>query len=549
MTAPVISGENELERLRAENRRLATERDAATAALAKATAKNAKLEKKVSQLEHKLEELLRKICGRSSEKVDPEQILLDFAKGEEEQGPPSPAHVDEAPDGEVAPKKERKKRKQGGWSELPSHLPRVPIKHDPDPADLVCDCCGGERRSIGAPEITERLDYRPSSTFVAQHIRERFRCPTCQDGTVIAPLPPPPLGAEDPEKGRAEAGLLAYVATSKFCDHLPLHRLVTILEREGVTLSRSTLCDWVRETAALLWPVAERVRADVVTRRVVGADDTGIRVVYGKGDPRTGTRRARIWVYRGLQGEAYFTISDTKTKTDADGPAAVLANFVGFVQVDAAGSYEGLFDDGTRLEVGCNAHARRKFFEARKESPTEAAFVIATYRRVYEIEARLREATPEERHAVRQAETKPLLAALDAWLDELAASPALVPGTPLAIAVGYSRNQRAALRRFLDNGELSPDNNAVERALRPVAVGRKAWLFAGSDQAAKDAATLYTLVVSCRELDVEPWAYLDDVIRRRAADRSAPVEALTPRAWWEARRRAAAASASTPPSA
>lgn len=555
MSTTVIPDESELDRLRAEVLRLAAERDsaaaerdAATAALAKAATKNAKLEKKVSQLEHKLEELLRKISGRSSEKIDPEQILMDFAKSEEEQGPPAPPHVDEAPDGETPPKTPRKKREKGGWSALPAHLPRVPIEHEPDDADLVCGCCGGARKSIGSPEITERLDYKPSSTFVAQHIRHRFRCPTCQDGTAIAPLPAPPLGATDPEKGRAEAGLLAYVVTSKFGDHLPLHRLVTIFEREGVTLHRSTLCDWVRETAALLWPIAERVRHDVVSRHVVGVDDTGVRVVYEKDDPRTGTRRARIWVYRGLHGEAYFTISDTKCKDDADGPAGVLAGFKGFVQVDAAGSYEGLFDDGTRLEVGCHAHARRKFFEARVSTPREAAFALAMYRKVYEIEARLRDATPEARRAARQAETKPLLDAFEAWLDEFAASPSFVPGTPLATAIVYARNQRVALRRFLDDGQLSPDNNAVERALRPVAVGRKSWLFAGSGQAAKDAATLYTLVVSCKEIGVEPWAYLHDVIRRRAADRSAPVEALTPRAWCEARR-AVAAAASTPPAA
>jgi len=549
MLATMTPDHNEIDRLRAEVLRLAAERDAvtaerdaATAALAKATAKGVRLEKKVSQLEHKLGELLRRISGRSSEKIDPAQIFLEFAQGDEEQGPPSPPHVDEAPDGEVAPRAPGKKRKKGGWGELPPHLPRVPVKHEPDAADLVCGCCGGERKSIGSPEITERLDYTPSSTFVVQHIRDRFRCPTCQDGTVIAPLPPPPLGATDPEKGRAEAGLISYVVTSKFGDHLPLNRLVAIFAREGVALHRSTLCDWVREAAALLWPVADCVRRGVISRHVVGVDDTGVRVVYEKDDPRTGTRRARIWVYRGLPGEAYFTISDTKCKADEDGPAAVLSDYEGFVQVDAAGSYEGLFDDGTRLEVGCHAHTRRYFFEARTSSPREAAFALLTYRKIYEIESRFRDATPEERRAARQAETKPILDAFEAWLDEFAASSAFVPGTPLATAIGYSRNQRVALRRFLDDGRLSPDNNAVERALRPVAVGRKSWLFAGSGQAAKDAATLYTLVVSCKELGVEPWAYLRDVIRRRAADRSAPVEALTPRAWWEADRKAAAAA-------
>ena len=230
-----------------------------------------------------------------------------------------------------------------------------------------------------------------------------------------------------------------------------------------------------------------------------------------------------------MSGDVYYTISETKAKDDDEGPKFVLADYEGFVQADAAKSFDNLFTTGKRKEVGCNAHARRKFFEALKSNPKEAAFVLAVYKKVYEIEARVRDASDFERRLARQTETKPLLAALDAWLDELAASPALVPGTPLALAVGYSRNHRTALRRFLDDPRLSPDNNAVERALRLVAVGRKNWLFAGSVEAAEDAAILYTLVGSCRDLDIDVWEYLRDVITQRAA--GAPAAELTPRAW------------------
>ncbi len=273
----------------------------------------------------------------------------------------------------------------------------------------------------------------------------------------------------------------------------------------------------------------------MLSRPVIGLDETGIRVVFDRHDPGNDTRNARIWVYRGLPGEVYFTISETKAKADLEGPKVVLADYAGFVQADAAGAFDDLFLGGQRIEVGCNAHARRKFFEATKSNPKEAAFALATYKKVYEIEARVRDGSPAERFATRQKETKPILAAFDAWLDELACSPALVPGTPLATAVGYSRNHRVALRRFLEDPRLSPDNNAVERALRLVAVGRRNWLFAGSEDAAHDAATLYTLVASSRELGVDPWEYFHDVIKRRAAEPNAPVAMLTPRAWWTAR--------------
>ncbi len=524
MTA-TMSHELELDRLRADNARLVAERDAALAA-------KARLERKVSKLEHAVDELLRKLYGRSSEKVDPKQVLLEFAAEASKEPLPAPPHAGEAPDGETPEAKPRKK-KSHGWRKLPKDLPRKIVEIWPSEDQCKCDRCGGKRISIGSPEINERYDYEPASVHIVQTIRHRVRCPRCQDGTVIAPLPPAPI---EGARGRAEAGLLAHVVVSKFNDHLPLHRQEEILSREGVELSRSTLCDYVKGTAELLRPIADAVLDEVLSEPVVGLDETGIRIVFDRNDPKNGTRNGRFWVYRGLPGEVFFTVSETKAKADVEGPMVMLADYAGFVQADAAGVFDDLFLDGRRLEVGCNCHARRKFFEATKSNPKEAAFAIATYKKVYEIEERVRDASPEERLAARQKETKPLLAAFDAWVDELAASPALVPGTPLASAIGYSRNHRVALHRFLDDPRLSPDNNAVERALRLVAVGRKNWLFAGSEGAAHDAATFYTLIASCREIEIEPWAYLHDVIKRRAADKDAPIAPLTPRAWAAARR-------------
>jgi len=544
MTTPIpIEDEDALETLRVELARLAAERDNALAerdnALTerdKALVARKRLERTISKLEEKLDALLRKLFGRSSEKIDPKQILLDFAAAEASEPLAIPPHLDEAPDGEAPPDddpKGRKKRKNGhGWGRLPAHLRRERVEITPDRADLACDCCGGQRTSIGSPEVTERLDYVPGSLVVKEIVRPRFRCPRCQDGTAIAPLPPPAL---DATRGRAEPGLLAYIIVSKYNDHLPLNRQCEILGREGIQLSRSTLCDWVHRTADLLQPIASAVLDDVLTRPAIGLDETGVRVIFDKYDKQNGTRNARIWAYRGLPGEVYFTISETKAKRDIDGPLVVLAGYRGYVQADAAGTFDDLFTGGTRIEVGCNSHARRKFFDARKTNPTEAAYAIEVYRSLYKTEARVRDASPEERHAARQTESKPLLATFDAWIDQLAASPALVPGTPLAVAVGYSRNHRVALRRFLDDPQLSPDNNAVERALRLVALGRKNWIVAGNEEAARDTAIFYTLVGSCRELGISTWEYFRNVIQERAADPNSPASDLTPRAWREAR--------------
>lgn len=536
MPDPIDRGK--FEALRAKLARVVAERDQAVTERDRAVTAKEALERKLALYQQKVDELLRKIYGRSSEKIDPSQLLFDFAKEvEAAEALPKPPHLGEAPDGEVPDGAEErrpaKKRKKGhGWGRLPAHLTRQTVEIPPDESDLECDCCGGRRTSISSPEVTERLDYIPGSLVVKEIVRHRFRCPRCQDGTTIAPLPEPAL---DVTRGRAEPGLLANIIVSKYNDHLPLYRQSEILGRQGIELSRSTLCDWVHGTAELLQPVASAILADVLSRPVIGLDETGVRVVFDKYDKVNGTRNGRMWVYRGLPGELYFTFSETKKKADIDGPLAVLAGFSGYVQADAAGVFDDLYLDGSRLEVGCNAHARRKFFNARKTHPTEAAFAIEVHRKLYEIEARVRSESPEKRLEARQTETKPLLASFDEWIDALAESPALMPGTPLAGAVRYNRNHRIALRRFLDDAQLSPDNNAVERALRLVALGRKNWIFAGSEAAARDTGVLYTLVGSCRELGISSWEYVRDVLRELTASSGTPPSALTPRAWQRAR--------------
>lgn len=549
---PHMTYDAEFERLRAENARLLAELEQARVdrksfeQLARQLGKDkAKLEKELADLKHNHEQVCQRLFGKSSEKVDPAQLHLAFAEEEareraEAAETPVPPHAGEAPDGEtptLPPEqpKPKDKKKGHGRKRRPKDTRRTRIVHELSPAELVCACCGGQKRSIGSDEVTERYNYQPASLTIVEHVRPRYRCTTCQDGTVVAPLPPAPI-----DRGLAEAGLLSYVVTSKFSEHLPLNRVRQILLREGVDFPRSTLGDWVDSAAGLLEPIADEILRQVLSHFVVGMDETGILIAFEDKDAKGNrTRRGKIWAYRGRRGEVYYKISETKAHADGDGPQVVLAHRIGFVQADADGNFDILFTDGTRIEVGCNAHARRKFVQAKASHPTEVAFVLTVYQRVYAIEKRLRGATPEERRAVRQAETKKLFDVLDPYLDALA--PTLVPGTPMATAVNYSIRHRAALRRFLDHGELEADNNAVERALRLVAVGRRNWLFAGSLNAAKNAAIAYSLVGSCKDLGVDPWEYLRDVLTRVSTHPASRIAELTPRGWLEARQAASAA--------
>lgn len=571
----LMTHDPELERLRAELMRLNAERDAAisrltaerdalgvergsaVSALALANAQHAQeraaLEKKLATLEQAYRVLFQRAFGRSSEKVDPAELarlLAEEAAREaaEAASTPAPPHAGEAPDGEIPqpPKGKGQRRGKGhGARPLPKDLPRERRVLEPPPEDMTCACCGGAKVSMGLEDVSERLDWRPASFVVVELVRPKYRCPsaTCPTEVAVAPLPPSPI---DTKSGRSRplAGLLAFIITSKFADHLPLHRLEAIIERQGVHLQRSTLCDWTDETAGLLEGIADEVKRQVLRHFVVGMDETGVLVVYDKTDPKKGTRRGKIWVYRGRKGEVYFRVSETKRQADENGPMSLLGGYHGFVQADADGTFDVIFEDGTRLEVGCNAHARRKLVQAKASNQLETAVVLGAYQKVYAIEERIRDLDPEERKAARQAESKPILAELDKYLDELA--PTLVPGTALATAVNYSRNHRVALRRFLERGELSIDNNAVERALRQVAIGRKNWLFAGSPEAAKNAAIFYTLVGSCKELGLDPWEYLCDVIARGGTHPAARIYELTPRGWLEARRAAEAAKTAPP---
>jgi transposase len=516
--------------------RLSTERAERNAALARlATERDTlasqvlTLAKKVEALEHDRDRILKRFFGQKAEKFDPTQLRLAFSDEEQATDDPPP-HVDEAPDVETPSRDEEKKEKRKGAhgrGRISPKIPREQHRHVLPEAQLPCPGCGDPRRPIGA-ETTEVLDYVPAQFKVIEHVRTKYACASCQGHVVCAPLP---KGAGPIfDRGRPGPGLLAHVVMSKYSDHLPLNRLESIYARGGVDLSKSTQCEWVTRVAELVVPIVAQLKRELLARGLIGADETEIRVL-DKSAPG-GSRKGRIWAWRGERGVVVFQYTPTK---ESEWPAKFLGEYRGYLQVDAYAGYDRLFRDGAIVEVACWAHTRRKFFEAIDTAPKEAAAALATIRALYQVEreAKERGLDAAARLALRQEKSRSIVDEFFSWIEKQAE--AVVPGTPLAIAVNYAKRLRTALSRCLEDGRLELDNNNVERALRQVAVGRKNWEFAGSALGAERGAALYSIVVSCRELGVDPFEYLRDVIPRLSTTPASEVASLTPRAWKAAR--------------
>jgi transposase len=400
------------------------------------------------------------------------------------------------------------------------HLPQIRIEHDLPEGEKICSCCGGAKQRIGE-ELSRELEFIPAKLEVKVHVLPKYACPKCRDGVASPPVPPKPMPG-----GIAGPGLVAFVLVSKFADHLPLYRLEDVLTRHGVFLSRSTLCDWVKNAAWLLGPLAELQKARVLQSPVLWTDDTPV-TVLGGAEP--GSSQGRFWVYIG-DAEHPYSVYDFTMSRSRDGPAAFLKDYRGFLQADAYGGYDGIFlgSGGAIVEVACWAHARRKFYDARSGAPREANQVLEWIRQLYDIEDGARDLTPGERQALRRRESVPILDRIERYLDEL--SERVLPKSALGQAVTYARNQRAALRRYVSDGRLTIDNNVSERTLRLQALGRKNWEFLGSAEAGPRAAVLFTLLAGAKGHRLEPWAYLRDVLLRLSAGQE-DLEPLLPDRW------------------
>lgn len=493
-------------------------------------AKNELLERQLSialrdnqLLRARLEAELRRCLGSKADKIDPNQLeipfeeLVDAVLADSE---PEPApEVKEAPDAEEAPAPP-KKRGAHGRSPLPKNLTRVRVEHGPE--ETHCCQCRRELTPMGE-EVTEELDWQPASFFVTEHVRVKYACKHCQEGVTIAPLPPRPI-----EKGRPGPGLLAHVLVSKYADHQPLNRMEGILARHGIDISRSTMCDWVRDSAQLLWPIVKALKAQVLESMVLHTDATGVLCQENSQSRRT--RKAHLWAWVGDRREVVYDFTLTKEQSE---PKRFLGSWRGHLQCDAASNFHQVLASGEVVEVGCWAHARRRFVDALASDTARSSRILALVQMLYHVESDARALDPPARRAMRQEQSKPILERIREEVE--LASRTVLPKSALGDALGYVRNQWIALNRFVEDGRLAIDNNAAERALRGVAVGRKNWLFAGSEDGGQRAAVIYSLIGTCKLLGIEPFAYLREVLDRLPslpADRAAE---LTPRAWLAAR--------------
>lgn len=479
------------------------------------------------RLNARLARLLKDRFGRRSEKISAAQLKLFLEEAEQADAPPEklipvPAHT--------------RRRSGHGRKPLPADLPRERILLEPSADEKICAQCGAAKSCIGH-ESSEVLELEPARFKVLVYERAKYACKPCGGEVVIAATGDRPI-----ESGLPGYGLLVDVLVRKYTEHMPLHRLRESYRRLGVDLSPSTLSDWVMAGGDLLDPLAHAIWARTLTAHVIQADDTGIRVL----DETVpgGSKRGHMWCYLGDHRWASYVYTPTWS---GDGPCAFLEGRVGWVQADAYAGYNALFSapESKALEVGCWAHARRGFVKA-LEQDKRAAVAVQMIRELYDIE---RDATERGldapgRKALRAERAPPILESLEKWVKKT--SGATLPKSELGRALTYLSNQWSVLQRFVEDGALDLDNNACERALRPVAVGRKNWLFAGSDDAALRAATIYTVLGTCRVNGVEPVTYLKDVMRKlmNGWPQERIAEILPPR-WAELRLHQPPANAAT----
>ncbi|HVI80879.1 MAG TPA: IS66 family transposase [Candidatus Acidoferrum sp.] len=465
-------------------------------------------EAEVERLRLIIARLRRLQFGRKSEKIQREIEQLELQLEELEAGNAEKREGTEKTLAPAAAAVFAATTRKPARRSLPDHLPREVAVHEPEQND--CPACGGHLSELGE-DVSEMLEYVPARFKVVRHVRPKLSCTQC-DTIVQAEAPTRPIA-----RGLAGPGLLAHVLVSKYTDHLPLYRQAEIYARDGVDLERSTLADWVGATSELLNPLHEALRRYVMSAGKLHADDTPVPVL-APGQGRT--KQGRLWTYvrddRPAGDRAapavWFTYSPDRR---GEHPHRHLADFKGTLQADAYAGFNRLYDTGRIQEAACWAHVRRKFFDlhAAHASPVTTE-VLERIGSLYGIESEIRGRSPDERQRERQTRSRPLLTSLKDWFKESLTK--LSQKSETAVAIRYALGRWPALMRYCDDGSLEIDNNSAERALRAVALGRKNYLFAGSDSGGERAAVIYSLLGSAKLNGIDPETYLTTVLRRIA---------------------------------
>lgn len=492
------------------------ERQAARDALATQLEVNRKLEEQLQKLRQQLEQMIRQQFGRRSEKLDPNQLLLEalILDADGEARPPE-VPTPEVPAAPTPPAK----KKRNGRRPIPDHLPRKEILIDLPEEDKVCPITGEQRPLIGYEE-SEKLEYIPETLRVNVYKRAKYGSPTAaeENGVLTAPLPPMLL-----PRCLADAGMLAHIAIAKFDDHVPLNRIEKIFLRQGVHVSRKTMCDWLANLATALRPLERQIKAKLLECGVVHHDDSPVRML----DPGAGkTCQSRFWAAVSGNGPplVHFAFSINRKQTH---PIAFFAGYEGTVMCDEYAGYANI--DCDQLQ-SCWAHARRHVEQAKTSEPAFATEVLLEIAKLYKVEKEAKEQSDAARQALRQQTAAPQLKKIF----ELLESRTFRPASPMTKAKNYILNKREELSVYVTDGRLPIDNNAAERAIRRVAVGRKNWLYIGSETGGGTAAVLMTLLGSCWANRVNPHAYLAAIIRELPSRKpDACLDDLLPPAWAE----------------
>jgi transposase len=465
---------------------------------------------KIAKLTAEIARLKRLQFSVRSEKLNPEQrelfeetMAADIAAVE--------AELEQLRDPSSKPRKPPVRRP------LPPELHRVETIIEPEGCE--CGRCVGELVKIGE-HVRETLDCEPLKFFVRREVHPQYACRAC-DTVVAAPVAPAIL-----DRSIAAPGLMAYVITSKYVDHLPLYRLEAIFKRNGVEIGRNTLAEWVGAVGVRLQPLVDALRLDLHGCAVLHADETPVAQL----DPGAGkTHRSYLFAYRSAGDTSPVVIFDYCTSRSGEHAGAFLDGWQGALMVDDYAGYKALFTNGI-TELGCWAHARRKFFDLHKANKSEIALdALKRIAALYAIEQQAREMNPDDRRAHRQQHARPLVDALFEWLTKL--RPTIAGNSGTANAIDYSLKRKAALTRYLDDGRYPIDNNPIENAIRPIALGRKNWLFAGSETAGKRIAAIMSLLATAKANGHCPHAWLTDVLARLPTTLDKDIGELLPHRW------------------
>jgi transposase len=471
----------------------ATKLDHFTARNEQLTTENQHYKKQVLTLTEQLNLALARRYAASSEKISPDQFrMFDEAETDVEVVP-------DADDEILVPAHKRRRR---GRKPLPDNLPRVDVVHDIPESERCCDHDGQLLVEIGEV-ISEQLDIIPAKIQVIRHIRKKYAC-ECGQCIKTAPLPAQPI-----PKSMASPGLLAHITVSKYQDALPLYRQETILQRIGVDIPRATLANWMIRAGVLIQPLINLLQDRLLAYDIIQMDETTVQVL--KEDGKVAQSKSYLWLQRGGPPDQPVVLYDYDPGRGASVPTRLLSGFTGYLQTDGYDGYNAVVAKNKLTHVGCMAHARRKFSEAvkaqgKKKKRGKAHRGLALIQKLYRVEKQARKLDPEERHACRQQQARPVLDELRAWLDEVLLQ--VPPTSATGKALNYLNREWGKLICYLDDGRLEIDNNGAENAIRPFVVGRKNWLFSASVKGVKASANLYSLIETAKANGLEPYAYL-----------------------------------------